>query len=131
MDENNSDNMVIINLIPEPSFRPTIIDSNPQTSNNIYGRQTHTRLSEILKKKDEKFIADANMNMNMNMNMNEPAYFEPPEYWKELELSDFIKNPFILHRQEITSTDISDFIHSLRGELIYDDKYECSEDEAE
>ena len=125
MDENNSDNMVIIDLIPEPSFRPMTIDSNPQTSNNIYGRQTHTRLSEILKKKDEKFIADA------NMNIDETSYFEPPEYWKELELSDFIKNPFMLHRQEITSSDISDFIHSLKGELLYDDKYECSEDEAE
>ena len=125
MDENNSDNMVIIDLIPEPSFRPMTIDSEPQ--NNIYSKKTLARLSEILKKKDAKFIADA----NMNMNMNEPAYFEPPEYWKELELSDFIKNPFMLYRQEITSTDINDFIHSLNGELIYDDKYECSEDEAE
>jgi len=125
MYENISDNMVIIDLIPEPSFRPMTINS--ELHNNMYSKQTHTRLSEILKKKDKKFIADA----NMNMNMNKPVYFEPPEYWKELELSDFIKNPFMLHRQEITSTDISDFIHSLTGELIYNDKYECSEDEAE
>ena len=80
MDENNSDNMVIIDLIPEPSFRPMTIDSEPQ--NNIYSKKTLARLSEILKKKDEKFIADA------NMNINETTYFEPPEYWKNLELSD-------------------------------------------